>query len=110
MLRIISISLILFCLCIHGCGSSIRNIDSEGENVICFGNSITYGSGVEEGKDYPSHLQEMTERDVINAGVPGDTTAGGLRRIDEDVLDNDPYLVIVELGANDYLRNLSNTG
>ncbi|MGB2631288.1 MAG: arylesterase [Candidatus Omnitrophota bacterium] len=106
MLRIISISLILFCLCIHGCGPSVRNIDSQGTNIICFGNSITYGSGVEDGQDYPSRLQELTDRDVINAGIPGDTTEGGLKRIDEDVLDNDPYLVIIELGANDYLQGL----
>lgn len=41
---------------------------------------------------------------VINAGVAGDTTSGGLQRIKPDVLDKEPFLVIVELGGNDFLN------
>ncbi|MGD2279410.1 MAG: GDSL-type esterase/lipase family protein [Candidatus Omnitrophota bacterium] len=81
-------------------------MDSEGTNIICFGNSITYGSGVERGQDYPSLLGDLLGEEVINAGVGGDTTRDALKRLDEDVLDNDPYLVIVELGANDYFKGV----
>jgi lysophospholipase L1-like esterase len=99
----------LACICllvISGCAPAIKNTDSQGTEIICFGDSITYGSGVERGKDYPSYLSELIGEDVINAGKGGDTTADALRRLENDVLSQDPYLVIVEFGANDYLRSL----
>ena len=91
---------------ISGCAPAIVNVDSEGTNIICLGNSITYGSGVERGEDYPSLLSDLLGEEVINAGVGGDTTGGALTRLQEDVLDKDPYLVIIELGANDYFKGV----
>ena len=66
-------------------GPVIRNPNPAGENIICFGDSLTAGTGAPEGKDYPSQLSAMIGRPVINAGVPGDTTAGALERLDADV-------------------------
>jgi lysophospholipase L1-like esterase len=82
----------------------IINIDSKGTNIICFGDSITFGYGANPGEDYPSVLAKMINAPVINAGIDGDTSIEALRRIDTDVLDRDPLLVIVEFGGNDFLK------
>lgn len=78
---------------------------------MAFGDSLTAGLGVAAEEAYPAQLQRRLDRagyryQVVNAGVSGDTTAGGLRRVDW-VLKSRPALVIVELGANDGLRGLS---
>jgi len=83
----------------------IKNTDPAGENIICFGDSLTYGTGVsKKGMDYPSQLSRMIRRPVINAGVPGDTTASALERLREDVLSRSPKIVLISLGGND-LKN-----
>ena len=72
--------------------------------IICFGDSLTYGTGAGPGKDYPSQLSVMIGKPVINAGVPGDTTASALQRLQQDVLDRSPDVVLITLGGND-LKN-----
>jgi acyl-CoA thioesterase-1 len=84
--------------------SRVRNLESHGANVIAFGDSLTAGYGANPGEDYPSDLARLIGRDVINAGVSGDTTDTALERIDADVLQRDPRIVIVGLGGNDFLR------
>lgn len=79
--------------------------------IVAFGNSLTAGAGIPATESYPSQLQRRLDESgyhyrVINAGVSGDTTAGGLRRVDW-VLKSHPQIVILELGANDGLRGLS---
>ena len=54
--------------------------------------------------DYPAQLSRRINREVVNAGVPGDTTAGGLARLEADVLSQSPRLVLITLGGND-LKN-----
>ncbi len=75
-----------------------------GDNVICFGDSLTYGTGAPRDKSYPARLSEMIGQPVINAGVPGDTTSRALERLAEDVLDQSPRIVLITLGGND-LKN-----
>ncbi len=82
----------------------IRNASPSGENIICFGDSLTYGIGAGEGKDYPSRLAALLSKPVINAGVPGDTTESALNRLEEDVLSQSPRIVFITLGGND-LKN-----
>ncbi len=82
----------------------ITNPVPSGGNVICFGDSLTSGYGASEGMDYPSQLSLMLGEPVINAGVPGDTTATALKRLEEDVLSRSPRVVLVILGGND-LKN-----
>jgi len=90
-----------------GCAKKeIRNINSKGENIICFGDSITFGYGVNPGEDYPSDLAKMLNMPVINAGLDADTSSGGLQRIDAEVLEKDPLLVIIEFGGNDFLKKI----
>jgi lysophospholipase L1-like esterase len=73
-------------------------------SIICFGDSLTFGTGAEAGLDYPSQLSNMIAKPVINAGVPGDTTARALKRLQQDVLARSPDLVLITLGGND-LKN-----
>ena len=76
--------------------------------IVAFGDSLTAGYGLSESSSYPFLLQNKLTADgfnyeVVNAGVSGDTSAGGVRRIDW-ALEGDIKVVIVELGANDILR------
>jgi acyl-CoA thioesterase I len=76
--------------------------------IVAFGDSLTAGYGLSESSSYPSLLQHKLTTDgfdyeVVNAGVSGDTSAGGVRRIDW-ALEGDVKVVILELGANDILR------
>jgi acyl-CoA thioesterase I len=78
--------------------------------ILAFGDSLTAGFGLADADGFVPQLQAaLTDRGVsarvINAGVSGNTTAGGLARLDW-ALGDDPQLVIVELGANDGLRGL----
>ncbi|HTY79397.1 MAG TPA: arylesterase [Candidatus Bathyarchaeia archaeon] len=78
--------------------------------IVAFGDSLTAGLGVKPEQSYPARLEARLRAEgysyrVVNAGVSGDTTAGGLRRIDW-ALRNKPDVVIVALGANDALRAL----
>ncbi len=78
-----------------GCAKrEIKNIDSKGKNIVCFGDSVTFGYGAEPGGDYPSALTKMISIPVINAGIDGDTSTEALKRIKFDVLGRDPLLVI----------------
>ena len=79
--------------------------------VLALGDSLTAGFGVQEEESFPSRLQLKIDQfnlgyKVINAGVSGDTTAGGVRRI-EWLMKHKPNIVILALGANDGLRGLS---
>jgi acyl-CoA thioesterase-1 len=77
--------------------------------IIAFGDSLTAGYGLEPKESYPALLQKMLDADgfkyeVVNAGVSGDTSAGGVRRIDWSLDSGGVRFVILELGANDFLR------
>jgi acyl-CoA thioesterase I len=85
-------------------GPEIRNETPTGENIICFGDSLTFGTGASKNMDYPSQLSRMISKPIINAGVPGDTTETAMTRIEQDVLSRSPRLVLITLGGND-LKN-----
>jgi lysophospholipase L1-like esterase len=108
-LKIMLPAIILSCaaLVFSGCAKiNVTNIESRGTNIVCFGDSITVGFGAPEGKDYPSALAKMISAPVINAGLNGDISSEALKRLDSDVLEKDPLLVIVEFGGNDFLRQI----
>ena len=78
--------------------------------VLAFGDSLTAGYGLKQGEGFADQLQTAFRKmgrpvTVINGGVSGDTSAGGLSRIDWAMADK-PAVVILELGANDMLRAL----
>jgi acyl-CoA thioesterase I len=98
--------LVLLLTFLVGCQPPIANRNSMGKTIVCFGDSLTAGYGAEEGKDYPSVLGKRVNLPVINAGVSGDTTSDGLERLENDVLAHNPRMVIITLGANDFLRHV----
>lgn len=78
--------------------------------VVFLGDSLTAGLGVAAEEAYPSLLQQKIDAaglafHVVNAGVSGDTSAGGLSRLD-DALNGDVRVLVVALGGNDALRGL----
>ena len=77
------------------------------EIILCFGDSLTSGTGAGDGMDYPSQLSRMVAKPVINAGVPGDTTARALKRLERDVLAKSPDIVLITLGGNDLKNGLA---
>lgn len=102
------------CVIMFGVSWALTASDVEGAGnklvVLALGDSLTAGYGLPEQHAFPKQLERaLAEKDifvkVINAGVSGDTSAGGLNRL-EWALNDDPNVVIVELGANDALRGL----
>jgi lysophospholipase L1-like esterase len=91
--------------------SSIPDTDylRNGRQLICFGDSLTYGTGAPADMSYPAQLARLLNRLVINAGVPGNTTADALGRLQRDVLDRSPGIVLLTLGGNDLKNRVSPT-
>lgn len=82
--------------------------------ILALGDSLFAGYGLDPGQSYPAHLEKALQAKgikarVINAGVSGDTTSGGLQRVDFVLkgLPKKPALVVISLGGNDMLRGLS---
>lgn len=83
---------------------------SGSQNIMIFGDSITAGMGVDEDQAFPALIQQKIDSlgwnyDVINAGLSGETSAGGLRRIDW-MLRQPIDVFVLELGGNDGLRGI----
>ncbi|MCP3871229.1 MAG: arylesterase [Gammaproteobacteria bacterium] len=84
--------------------------DASHPRLMAFGDSLTAGFGLPPADSFPSQLEQALKAEnqlveVLNAGVSGDTTSGGLARLDWALSDN-PDLIIVALGANDSLRGV----
>jgi acyl-CoA thioesterase-1 len=78
--------------------------------IVCFGDSITAGFGLDNGQSFPDLLQQDLDRHalkyrVVNLGVSGDTTQDGLARV-STALAEKPSIVLLELGGNDGLRGI----
>jgi acyl-CoA thioesterase-1 len=91
-------------------GSASTTPAASRPRVVVLGDSLSAGLGLSPSEAYPSLLQrkidaERLNFEIVNAGVSGDTTAGGVRRLDWS-LDGDVRVLIVELGGNDGLRGL----
>ena len=80
-------------------------------NVVILGDSLTYGTGAGQGEDYATLLAANTGWNVINAGVPGNQSSDGLKRL-PDLLEAHHAgeqkidLLVVELGGNDFLKQV----
>jgi lysophospholipase L1-like esterase len=84
---------------------AVTNVPSDGVNIVAFGDSLIEGVGASRGNDFVSILSRQIDEPIVNLGRSGDTTRDALVRID-DVLEQDPKVVLVLLGGNDYLQQI----
>jgi acyl-CoA thioesterase I len=128
--RVGSVTALLLVLCTIACGTRSDSSDDRSSSaspkthdvgravavsdahprVVVLGDSLTAGLGLSLKDAYPTRLQERINDEglqytIVNAGVSGDTSAGGLSRLDW-ALDGDVRVLIVALGGNDGLRGL----
>ncbi|MGE3887107.1 MAG: arylesterase [Vicinamibacterales bacterium] len=90
--------------------ASATTLSERRPEIVILGDSLTAGLGLDSTQSFPALIQQrLDERglrfQVVNAGVSGDTSAGGLRRL-EWALEGNPRVLIVALGGNDALRGL----
>jgi acyl-CoA thioesterase I len=91
-------------------GAPVARGASDAPRIVILGDSLTAGLGLDPAQAFPSLLQKRLDAaghgyEVVNAGVSGDTTAGGLRRLDW-AIEGNTRILVVALGGNDGLRGL----
>ena len=92
--------------------NSSNKISSSANTIVVLGDSLSAGYGVQIESSWPSLLENSIKNKglsfkVINAGISGDTTSGGLYRLPKLLSKHKPQIVILELGGNDGLRGMS---
>jgi len=93
---------------------SLVSVSAMGKSIVVLGDSISAAYGIEVGQGWVALVQDKLHKEhygytVNNESISGDTSAGGLARIDNALSRHKPSVVIIELGANDGLRGLSPT-
>lgn len=96
---------LMVCVCVSASAASAR------QTLMVYGDSLVAGYGLDAGAGFVDQLQQALLADgydvtVLNAGVSGDTTAGGLARLDWALADR-PDAMLIVLGGNDMLRGLN---
>ena len=107
---LVSSFLLLFFISLPSIGVAQGSAEQDKETILFFGDSITAGYGLDEGRAFPALIQQRIDSlglqyEVINSGLSGETSAGGLRRIDW-VLQQHVDIFVLELGGNDGLRGI----
>lgn len=77
-----------------------------GATVLAVGDSLTFGTGAGADAAYPARLAGLTGWNVINAGVPADTSAQAHERLPKLLAEHQPRLVLLSIGGNDFLRQV----
>jgi len=101
---------LILLLLLASCGSDSQQMLTLRPNdiILAFGDSLTYGVGAgNPALSYPSQLNRLTARQVVNAGISGEVSSDGLKRLPGLLDEYEPELVIICHGGNDLLRRLS---
>lgn len=101
--RILLALLLIFSLA--GCGKTPQILRlTPDATILAFGDSLTHGTGATPSESYPAVLSNQIGYKVINAGIPGETTADGRARFADTLEETRPALLILCMGGNDFLR------
>lgn len=107
--RRLALTLALFALALTACSSDevARQFAPlpEDATVLVLGDSLVAGTGASRQAAWPQQLADSTGWNVVNAGIPGDTTADALARLDGLLFEYRPDAVILAIGGNDFLRD-----
>jgi len=100
-----SLICILILLLTSGCGDdpTLPRLSAE-DVILAFGDSLTHGNGATKNESYPAVLEKLSGRKVINAGISGEESAQGLKRLPALLEKHQPKLLILCHGGNDILR------
>jgi acyl-CoA thioesterase-1 len=104
-----TVCMLLLAILLTACSDSKPRLPrlSSDAVILAFGDSLTFGTGADKGQSYPAVLAQLTGRTVINAGIPGEVTAGGMRRLPALLDRYKPGLLILCHGGNDLLRKIN---
>lgn len=111
MRKVYPVSVVACCLLVLSASAQLKAPPADHRPIlVCFGDSLTAGPGVDPGQSYPDYLQTLLDQRHIryrvdNQGVSGNTTKDGVQRLPE-VLALHPAVAVVEFGGNDGLRGL----
>jgi len=98
----------LACAPLAACGRKIRRYAPipPGSTVLALGDSLTFGSGAPAEAAWPARLAAATGWNIVNAGVPGDTSAQARARLAALLAEHQPRLTLLSIGGNDLLRQV----
>ncbi len=97
----------VFCCLALGCAKrSVLPQMTDDSVVLCFGDSLTHGTGADYEESYPSVLAGLLGCETVNEGVPGEVSAEGLQRLPAVLIEHRPVLVVLCHGGNDLLRKV----